>query len=499
MFNQNQNSNYDKLFKSSIIFGSIHLFSVFLFVFKLKFFTYYLDLIEFSEFSLFSSLVILLTAFTGFGLERSATREIATAYQNCNEIQISNIIKTAKRVAIIIGLLSILLIILFSKYLSFLTFGNYKYSSSIIILSFSIFFTHINSIQIAILKGLQKFKNLAKSTFLGNFISVLSSIILIYFFREKGIIPSFFISSLSLLIVNYYYTYNLNLVITTFDYKSFNHIFRKIFFFGSVLTISGTFTILESYIVKIYIREYGSFTHIGQYSAGFTIINSISTLIFASFITEYYPKLILLSRNLKSLHTLVKEQSNLILILITPFLIFLILYIKFLLPFIFTQDYISIANLIVWCLFGLFFKIISLPIGLIFISKGDTKIILINELTNNFILLCLNIYFYNYFGLDGLGISYFISTIINFFTTFLIAKYRYDFYLPLSHFKITIIYFLILILSCIVYFFTSGFYFIFYSFSLSLFIFFISIYYFNNLINIINLLKSLKIKLFEKN
>ena len=375
----------------------------------------------------------------------------------------------------------------------------FKICGSLYLLSFSIFFTHLNSIQIAILRGLQKIKIIAISTFLGNFFSVLFSIILIYFFRENGIIPSFFISSVSLFLVNYYHIHNLNLIETTFDYKFFAHIFRKIIFFGSVLTLASTFTVLESYLVKIYIREYGPFFHIGLYSSGFTIVNSLYGIIFSTIVTEYYPKLISLSDNKKSFNALVNEQSNLSLILLTPFLIFLILYIKFFLPIIYTQDYISIANLIVWSLFGLFFKIVSLPIGLIFISKGDTKFILINELTNNFILLILNIFFYKYFRLDGLGISFFISSIINFFITFLIVKSKYDFYFTLNFFKITLQYFFFLIFSCLVYFYTSGLHFIIYS-SIFLFIlFFITMHHLNKMISFKKLFNTKKNNYFEKN
>ena len=155
--------------------------------------------------------------------------------------------------------------------------------------------------------------------------------------------------------------------------------------------------------------------------------------------------------------------------------------------------------MIVWSLFGLFFKIVSLPIGLIFISKGDTKFILINELTNNFILLILNIFFYKYFRLDGLGISFFISSIINFFITFLIVKSKYDFYFTLNFFKITLQYFFFLIFSCLVYFYTSGLHFIIYS-SIFLFIlFFITMHHLNKMISFKKLFNTKKNNYFEKN
>ena len=50
-----------------------------------------------------------------------------------------------------------------------------------------------------------------------------------------------------------------------------------------------------------------------------------------------------------------------------------------------------------------------------------------DELLSNIYILILNILGYKYFGLDGLGISFFISYIFIFIQIYLIAKSKFDF------------------------------------------------------------------------
>ena len=81
-----------------------------------------------------------------------------------------------------------------------------------------------------------------------------------------------------------------------------------------------------------------------------------------------------------------------------------------------------------WAVLGMFFKGAIWPVGFILLAKkGSFKLFLINELLSNIYILILNILGYKYFGLDGLGISFFISYIFIFIQIYFIAKSKFDF------------------------------------------------------------------------
>jgi PST family polysaccharide transporter len=100
------------------------------------------------------------------------------------------------------AILGLFITLIFSRQLSFYTFGSNDYTSSFIILSISLIFTAFYNRNIAVLQGLQKLKHLAYSAVLGSGISLLLSIPVFYFMGENGIVYSILAASIVTFIIS---------------------------------------------------------------------------------------------------------------------------------------------------------------------------------------------------------------------------------------------------------------------------------------------------------
>ena len=75
----------------------------------------------------------------------------------------------------------------------------------------------------------------------------------------------------------------------------------------------------------------------------------------------------------------------------------------------------------------MFFKAGSWAVAFVFLAKGASKLFFWNELIGSSYTLLFNILGYHFYGLTGLGLSFFITYIIYLIQVYLIAKIKYEF------------------------------------------------------------------------
>jgi O-antigen/teichoic acid export membrane protein len=94
---------------------------------------------------------------------------------------------------------------------------------------------------------------------------------------------------------------------------------------------------------------------------------------------------------------------------------------------------------------GMLFRAVSWSMGYIIIAKGDSNIFIKTALGFSVLSLILNVFGYYFYGLEGLGFSFFVYYLIHFFVVKLITKKRYGFYFDTDFYQT----YLICIVMCI--------------------------------------------------
>ena len=97
---------------------------------------------------------------------------------------------TLRRVAILIGILGAVLLAVFCKPVSRLSFGDDQHAGSVALLALAVFFGEVSVGQIALVQGMRRIADLARASVLGAFYGTLFSIPIVYFYGERGVVPS---------------------------------------------------------------------------------------------------------------------------------------------------------------------------------------------------------------------------------------------------------------------------------------------------------------------
>jgi O-antigen/teichoic acid export membrane protein len=383
----------------------------------------------------------LINGLTNLGLERSAVKDISLANTNSNSKNVAITISILKKLVWLTITVGVILMVLLAPWLSEITFGNKDYTISFRWISIALLFKQLSSSQLAILQGLRKLKSLAKANLLGNFIGLLITLPLYYYYKIDAIVPSIIIATFMSFVFTYYYSHKLDIESVTISRKEAVSEGKGMINLGVMLSLSSLITLLVAYIIRIYIgsaneTEELGLIDVGLYSAGFVILNSYVGIIFNAMGTDYFPRLSEIANDIKKLRKTVLEQATVAILLITPIIVVFLACAPFIIVILYSHEFSPIVTMVTWGILGMIFKAVSWSMGYMIIAKGDSKVFIKTAIGFNTILLSINIIGYHFGGLEGVGISFFIYYIIHFIAIRIITYYRYDFYFEKGFYKI---------------------------------------------------------------
>ncbi|MGH7991729.1 MAG: oligosaccharide flippase family protein, partial [Limisphaerales bacterium] len=185
-----EGKTYGQVLKSSALIGGASVLNVVFAVVRTKVMAVLLGPAGIGLFGLYSSICDLTRSVAGLGINSSGVRQIAEAVGTGDAQRIARTVTTLRRVALYSGALGALLLLIFSKPLSRLTFGNYEHTGAVALLALAVFFGDVSAAQGALVQGMRRISELAKMSVLGALYGTVFSIPIIYFFRERGVVPS---------------------------------------------------------------------------------------------------------------------------------------------------------------------------------------------------------------------------------------------------------------------------------------------------------------------
>ena len=436
-------SSYRQIFKATSLFGGVQVFNIILSVIRSKIIAILLGPAGMGIAGLLTATTGLVGSLTNFGLGTSAIRDVAVANESNDPKKIAKVITVFRKLVWFTGLLGTIITLIFSPFLSQITFGNKEYTLGFVLLSCTLLFAQLTSGQDVLLQGMRKLKELAKANMIGAIMGLLTSVPLYYVYGIKGIVPALIVSSFVTLLITWYFARNINIKQTSITLKEAFFEGKSMLRMGLILSASGLVTMGVSYVVRIYISNSGGITDVGLYNAGFAIIGTYVGLVFTAMSTDYYPRLTGVSHDDQKVSELVNHQAEIAVLILSPILCVFLIFINWVVILLYSNEFTAVNEMIHWAALGMYFKAASWSIGFIILAKGDSKVFLLFDMSANVYILVFNILGYKYFGLDGLGISFLMGYIVYLIQVFILVKKRYHFSFAKNFYKVFIFQFVL--------------------------------------------------------
>ncbi len=369
-----------------------------------------------------TSVVDIVRTLTGFGINYSGVKEIASANGTGNSSEISKTIKTLRIWSVFTGILGTLITIAIAFPISYYFFGNNEKASSLIVVSIVLLLSSISSGQIALLQGLKEIKQMALSSLLGAILGTLVVIPIYWKMGISGIVPAFIASALLQLIISWLFAKKHKTESVSLPLKEAFTRGLGMAKLGSFIVLSGLGTMLTIFLVRKIIVQNSGVEGLGNFQAVWTITNMYMGLILNAMLADFLPTLSAVHTDNEKVNSITNTQLEIALLAGGALIALMISLSHVVISLLYSDKFIYAADLLRWQIFGDFFVCISWPIGVIYLAKGKGQYAVFNDL-----LWCLlyitTVYFgWGHFGFNILGIAYVLTVIIKTVLTFLLSR-----------------------------------------------------------------------------
>jgi O-antigen/teichoic acid export membrane protein len=429
-------SSYKQIIKATSLFGGVQVFSIIISIIRSKAIAFFIGPIGIGIIGLLNSSLGLIGEFTKLGLDTAAVKDIAFAANSNTKERVPIVVSSLRKLVWLTGFLGVLVTLMLSPLLSKFAFGNYDYTLAFIWISISLLFKQLSNGQIAVLQGLRKLNFLAKANLFGNFIGLIITLPLYFFFRIDAIVPSIIIISLVSLFFSWWFSKKVQLDKVNISIKEALIEGKEMIKLGFMLSLRGLITLASVYALQIFISHFGGIDQVGFYTAGFVILDSYVGLIFNAMRTDYFPRLSAIISDESMIRNTVKHQALIAILIVTPIIILFLTAAPLIVQVLYSNQFLIIVGMVSWGVLATLFKSVSWSMGYVILAKGDSKIFIITALIFNALFFAIGVFGYYYYGLLGLGIGLLIYYIIHFLCVKLITFKMYNLYFDREFYNI---------------------------------------------------------------
>tara|TARA_B110000027_G_C16121199_1_gene303112 strand:+ start:4433 stop:5926 length:1494 start_codon:yes stop_codon:yes gene_type:complete len=380
---------------------------------------------------LFTSILTLLQNIFSFGLGFSSVREISQNHADNNSEKLNITIVSLNKWVWFTGILGSLLIIIFSKNISFLTFGSDVYWQEVCLLSIALIFSNLAASKLAIIRGFRNMGDFARASILNSLFGLIISLPIYYLLRDRGIIMVIIITSIFTFLTNYFFSKKINLSKTYISLKeSLIHGFSMVKL-GLFMVLATFLSQASLHFIRVYIGDELGLNYVGYFAVGTTLTVTYMELIFSSMAADYFPKLSAINANDKLINKAVLDQTKIVVFLGIPLILFMYTFSEFIIIFLYSKDFIMAQTLLILMLAGVFIRLIGFPIGYVFLAKNKSNMFILVQAIWNISFILITLLLWPHLpGLTAVGISFIISyalsVIVNIVLLKKLTNFNYD-------------------------------------------------------------------------
>lgn len=422
-----QSKSYNQIVKAFGLFGGVQVFKIFISIIRAKFVAILLGTAGIGILGLLSSTIVLISSITNLGINSSAVITISKAANDKDKSLINRSIIILRRWVGFTGILGAGLTLIFASKLSQWVFSSDDYKWAFVWLSLTLLFQAVSNGQLAVFQGLRKLKHLAKANVIGAILGLCISLTLYYFYGIDGIVPSLILTAASALLISWYFAKKIKVESVEISLSETYRGGFEMARLGGVFVTTNLFGAGVMYLIQIFINKFGGVDQVGLYGSAFGIINGYFGLIFTAMSTDLFPRLASISKDNVELGKLINQQSEILLLIVTPLLIFIMSFLPIVIRILLTEKFLPIIPLMRWALLGVFFQAVCYPFGLTVAAKGFYKSYFIIVMTLHATTLLAYMVSYYYLKLEGIGIACLLVNASIMFFHFRFAQVKYEF------------------------------------------------------------------------
>lgn len=405
--------SYGQILKSSALVGGSSLLNVLIGMVRTKVMAVLLGPAGFGIFGVYGSISTLAQTLAGMGVNSSGVRQIAEAAGTGDARQIASTTVVLRRVSLLLGLLGAGLIIALSRPIAVVTFGNSARASAIAGLSAAVFLTLVSGGQSARVQGLRRIPELAKISVVGALGGTLLSIPLVFWLRERGVIPALISVAAATLGASWWYSRGVSVEQVSVSGSELRRESSALLKLGFAFMSSGLMTMGVAYVVRTTVLRKVGMEATGLYQSAWTLGGLYVAFILQAMGADFYPRLTACVAHRQECNRLVNEQMEVGLLLAGPGVLGTLTCAPLAIALFYSSRFLPAVEILRWICLGTLLQVVTWPMGFIIVAKARQALFFWCEAAWALVSLALAWMCVSSFGLKGAGIAFFGSYVFH--------------------------------------------------------------------------------------
>ena len=435
-----------KAMKAMGLFGGVQVMGILCSIVRTKLVALWIGPVGIGLFGLFNNALEMISTGTNLGIRSSSVRDISQAHDSNTPGLVAKMVAVVRKWSLWLGLFGALVTLMLAPLLSELTFGDQNHLWGFVALSIAVLLGALTNGEYAVLQGSARLKRLASVTLWGTLAGLAVSIPLFYLLRERSILPSIIAYAVALAAFAWIFR-NKDYPDTKVSRQEMFDMGKGFVKLGIFMTLGNFASILASYAFNAWLNLNAGTEAVGFYQAGYTLINKYTGLILTALGMEYYPRLSRVANSRLRLRAFVSQEINVAIAVMAPVVALFILLRELVVWILYTPEFNVILTFISWGMIGTVLRTLSWCLAFTILAKGDGKTYLWTEVASAVINLVLNIVFYRWWGLTGLGIAFLVSYLL--YTVIVAVVYFKMYHLSVSRGSLFNLLWTLVVASCV--------------------------------------------------
>ena len=406
-------STYRQILSSSAWIGGSSVLNIAISIVRTKAMAVMLGPAGFGLMGMLTAVADLARSVAGMGLNSSGVRQIADAAATEDAQRIARTATVLRRTALLLGVVGALLLIVFARPLSALTFGDDSHVVAVALLSVAVFFRLIADAEGALLQGLRQVASVAKVNVLSALLGTAASILLVYWLREDGVALALVAIAATAAAVSWWYTHQIRIERPSLTSAAVRQEASALLKLGVAFMASGLLLMGAAYVVRLILVQTHGLETAGLFQAAWTLGGLYVGIVLQSMGTDFYPRLVGVVKDHAECNRLVNEQAQVSLLLAGAGVLATIALSPLLLTLFYSAQFGAAAETLRWICLGMAVRIVSFPIGYVIVARGNQRVYIATEVAWTVVNVGLSWLFIEWYGLKGAGIAFFASYVFH--------------------------------------------------------------------------------------
>jgi PST family polysaccharide transporter len=399
--------SYGQILKSSALIGGSSVVGIGIGIIRTKAMALLLGRAGVGLMGMYSSVADLTQSVVGMGLNSSGVRQIAEAAGTGEAERIARTATVLRRISFLLGAAGAACLVLFAKPISMLTFGSAENAAGVALLSVVVLFRSISAGQGALIQGLRRISDLAKMGVLGALFGTLISIPLVYYFRERGIVPSLIGVAGASILTSWWYSRKAKVPSASLVWRRVRQEVAALLKLGFAFMVTGFLMMGAGYAIRVIVLRRAGLEAAGLYQSAWNLAGVYVGFILASMGADFYPRLTAVAKDNAECNRLVNEQAQISLLLAGPGVLATMTLAPLVIALCYSSKFMAAVGVLRWFCLGLTLQVVAWPMGFIVVAKNKQQIFFWTELAAASIQVALGWICIKYFGLAGAGMAFF--------------------------------------------------------------------------------------------